>query len=171
MEENRLLRDDAPDPPSAPETGRSLRYHPAQVVALAVLLLITGGALAGVFNEHERMQRVAVGGLEVQVSNTTRSRLQQTEIVSVMVINSSGRMADSVYVAVDTSYMSSFSEVEMLPEPEFPYATYLLDMPQGSQREVRVSARGGRAGTHRGYVVIGWGRDSARVPLSTFILP
>ncbi len=165
------LIEEAPEPPSAPEVARSVRFSRPQIVALIVLSGVTFAALAGAFNQQKDETQVLVGGVDVRVSYTTLSRLQQTEIVSVMVSNGSGAPVDSVYVAVDTGYMASFSDIAMVPQPAFPYGTHLVDVPVGAEREVRVSARGGQAGRHHGVVTIGVRGDTARVSLSTFILP
>ena len=167
----RLIIDDSPTPPQPPEPGRALRMRPAQIVTFLILATIVTTALAGVYNEHNVTVQTKVGGVSARVQFTTRFRFQQTDIVSVMLRNTTGAFIDSIRVGVDTSYLSGFSEVEMIPEPIYPFVSTLVDLPPGEEREVRVQARGDRFGTHRGELFVAVHGDTTRVKLSTFILP
>jgi hypothetical protein len=109
--------------------------------------------------------------MTVNVQYTTRTRFQQTQLISVLATNPGPAVIDSLHVAVDTAYLSGFSEVTMIPDPSFPYATDLLDIPAGGMREVHVSARGDRSGRRRGNLTLSLHGDTVRVPLFTLILP
>jgi hypothetical protein len=163
--------DESPMPEKAPEPGRALRMRTPQAVSLAALLLIVITALAGTFNQKQERARVRVAGLDVSVLFTTRFRFQQTDIIAVTITNATHARVDSVRVGVDTAYMRGFAQTEMTPAPLYPFVSMLPEIPAGERREVRVEARGDRIGRHRGDLVISARGDTARIPLSTFILP
>ncbi|MEO5510804.1 MAG: hypothetical protein ABIV28_07385 [Longimicrobiales bacterium] len=162
---------DESGPESAPDPGRTVHFRPLQLVSLVILVGIIASALAGTYNHRARTTAVTIGGMTVHVHYTTRTRFQQTEIISVLVTNPGALPIDSLHVSVDTAYLSGFSEVTMIPDPAFPYGTSLSDIPAGGMREVHVSARGDQAGRHRGSVMLSMHGDTVRVPLSTLILP
>lgn len=163
--------DEAPKPPKAPEPGRVMRMRGAQVAALAGIGLVVITALAGVYNQKQSTTRVTVAGLDVSVLFTTRFRFQQTDLISVTIRNPTNARVDSVRVSVDTAYLQGFGETQMTPAPIYPFVSQLDGIPAGEHREVRVEARGDRAGRHRGILSISVRGDTVRVPLSTFILP
>lgn len=163
--------DDAPMPAKAPEPGRSARMRPPQMAALIGLGLIVVIALAGGFSQKQRTVRVSVAGLDVSVLMTTRFRFQQTDIIAVTIRNPTDTRMDSVHVSVDTAYLQGFGATEMTPAPAYPFVSSLPEIPAGGFREVRVEARGDRTGRHRGTLMIIARGDTARVALSTFVLP
>jgi hypothetical protein len=160
-----------PPIPGAPDAPRSVTLDRAQAAALVILGLIVLSALAGFVDGREQERRSAVGGLDVRVTHATRSRLLQTETLSVVVSNRSAAPADSVSVAIDSAYLSNFVETEITPQSAIPYTAQLVTVAPGAQREVRVTARAARVGRHRGAVRIAAHGDTVAVPLSTFILP
>jgi hypothetical protein len=166
-----LVADDASMPPAAPDPGRALRMSPAQLTTFVVLGGVVVSALAGAYNERVGEAELQVAGMEVQVKYTSRVRFQQADVVSVIIRNATSAVIDSVRVSVDTAYMSGFAEVNIVPEPLFPYVAELHSIPAGETREVRVEARGIRAGTHRGELLVTARADTGRARLATKVLP
>jgi hypothetical protein len=164
-------RDDA-RPPRAPEPGRSLRTERREVLTAMVLVLIVVSAMLGAYDGHaESSAPPRASGLEVQVRYTTRLRFQNVNLVEVVVHNGGSQILRNVRVAVDTAYMSGFSEIVIQPEPQFPFVAELAEVPAGASRLVRVQARGTGFGRHRGRVTVTTLRDTVQLPVSTLVLP
>lgn len=171
MKRDGLITEDAPAMPAPPEPGRAFRMRPSQIATLVILMAIVGSALAGTYNEQHKTSATTIGGVDVRVKFTTRFRFQQTNIISVMLHNTTSARVDSIRVGVDTAYMSGFSEASMIPDPLYPFVTELIDLPAGEEREVKVQARGSVFGRHDGELIIALHGDTARVKLSTFVIP
>jgi hypothetical protein len=162
----------AADPPSPPELPREIRFYWYQWVGAAVILLIVGLAVFGVFGERVAKTRAADGALELRIEYPSRFRYQQVNAIQVWVTNQGGRPLDTVTVSFSGPYLLQFSNLTILPSPERPFDVPVTDLEPGATRLVRAEIQAERYGKHAGWIAATAANgDTVRAALSTIVYP
>jgi hypothetical protein len=167
-----IAESQAADPPKPPELPRPIRFYRYQWVGLAVILLVVGLALFGVFGDSVAETRVAGGGLELRVEYPSRFRYQQVSPIRVWLTNQADEPVDTAIVSFSRAYLLQFSNLTIVPSPERPFEVEVTDLAPGQTRLVLAEIQANHYGKHAGWVAATAGTsDTVRAELSTTVYP
>jgi hypothetical protein len=162
----------AADPPKPPELPRMIRFYRYQWVGLAVILLVVGLALFGIFGESVTETRVAGGGLELRVEYPGRFRYQQVSPIRVWLTNQARQPVDKATVSFSRPYLLQFSSLTFVPSAERPFEVEVTDLAPGETRLVLAEIQANHYGKHAGWIAATAGKgDTVRADLSTIVYP
>lgn len=163
--------DKIPKPPAAPRIERRVRIHPLRFAGLVVFLVLPVILAAlGVFGETRRHARADGAPVSVDVRWPERFRYRQRDEIQIRVTNRSSVAIDTVTVAIDTTYLSRFSNVTAVPTFDGVYELSLVALAPGELRLAVIELQAEHYGRHRGDLIVIAG-DTIRIPLHTTIYP
>jgi len=166
-------------PPNTPQRQPAEPPHPARRVTLTrkqwlglpLIILVPVLALFGVFGEHRSEIQLRGRALSVIVRYPDRFRYRQLQRLDIALRNTSTRTIDTLRVSFDTSYISRFSSVRIVPSPRLAFVVDLLGVAPGETRLITGELWGEQYGLHRGRIVASAGSDSAVVEIRTLVFP
>lgn len=175
--------EDAAHPPSPPDFERRFRMSRGQWIGLPVLFAVPVLALLGLFGSVERSDRIASGGLDVELAYPERAHYRALSRLDVVVRNTSSSPLDSVHISMDTAYIGRFAMKQFSPATERAYVIPLGTIPPGGRSQASVELWADGLWRLRGSVVVSAlsassptgvaGRTpvTVRFPLRTFVFP
>lgn len=166
-----ISREEASQPPGAPQAPGGPRLYGYQWVGIPLLGLIVLLALGHVFGPASAQERAQASSLSVEVQYPTRFRYKQIDRIWIRVTNLSSRMIDTVQVEVDPEYLRAFSNVSATPAFESVYRIPITHLEPGEVAEVKIGIQAERFGRHEGWIRISSPRDTARISVHTFAFP
>ena len=165
--QNTLQRQPAPPPHPA----RRIALTRKQWLGLPLIILVPVLTLFGVFGEHRREIQLRSRTLSAIVRYPDRFRYRQLQRLDIALRNTSARTIDTLRVSLDTSYISRFSSVRIVPSPRSAFVLDLIGVTPGETRLVTTELWGEQYGLHRGRIVASAGPDSLVGEISTFVFP
>jgi hypothetical protein len=170
-----MLRDEAPKPAPPPAFRRALEPPPQQLLAIAVLTFVVGGALLGLFGHTDAIAQVQGRSILVDVIFPERTRHRVPTEIRVEVRNVSERPLELVRVFLPRPYLDAFRAEDLTPDLSRldgnAYEIDLRDIAAGETRLVTAEVRSQSYGTHRGVVTVVAGEERVSLEVATFVFP
>lgn len=161
----------ATEPAELPRLRRRLHFGARQIAGLSVLILIPILALFKVFGEGQASAAGRGGAIAIYVDYPPRIRYGSVETVIALVTNAGGARLDTVTVRFDSSYVARVSEPHFVPPATRAFEVELANVAPGEMRRVELAFHTEDYGRHRGLVSAWHAGDTARVMISTIVLP
>ena len=159
------------EPAELPKLHRRLKFGVAQLLGLAVLVLIPVLALFQVFGQGEAHVSARSVGLNLALEYPPRLRHGTVDVLVAEIQNSSGALMDTVTVVFDSTYVSKMAEPRFTPPVTRAFELDLLNVQPGESRRIELTFHADEYWSHSGYVLASHRGDTARVKVQTFVLP
>ena len=158
-------------PSAPPPTTRRLALTRKQQLGLPLLALIPILTLFGFFGERGATVHGSSAAIAMSVRYPERFRYRQVQPLEITVRNSSSHPIDTIEVSLDTAYITRFSSVRIVPDPDRAFVVRLIAVRPGESRLVAGELWGEQYGRHRGRIVVRTPNDSAAVIVQTLVFP
>jgi len=158
-------------PAAPPPTTRRLALTRKQQLGLPLLALIPILTLFGFFGERSATVHASSAAIAMSVRYPERFRYRQVQPLEITVRNSSSHAIDTIEVSLDTAYITRFSSVRIMPDPDRAFVVQLIAVRPGESRLVAAELWGEQYGRHRGRIVVRTPNDSAAVIVQTLVFP
>jgi hypothetical protein len=158
-------------PAEPPRISQRISLTRKQWIGLPLIVGVPLLALLGVFGEHRRELRSASASISLVVRYPDRFRYRQLQSLDIVVRNSSTQTIDTLLVSLDTSYISRFSSVRIVPAPRSAFVIALAHVAPAESRLIAAELWGEQYGRHRGRIVASNGTDSVAVEVRTLVFP
>lgn len=158
-------------PPAAPSIIRRIALTRKQWIGIPILAAIPVLTLLGVFGERAATTRASSRSLALVVRYPERFRYRQLQPLHVTIRNVSNRVLDTVWVWLDTSYVSRFSSVRIDPAPRSAFVVPLAMVAPGESRLVAAELWGEQYGVHHGLIMARSTSESVSVAIRTVVFP
>lgn len=159
------------EPPELPKLDRKLKFGVVQLLGLAMLVVIPVLALFEVFGQGEALVSTRSRTLDLAVEYPPRLRYGTAEVLVVEVRNSGAAVMDTVTLVFDSSYVSKMAEPRFTPPATRAFELDLLAVRPGESRRVELAFYAEEYLSHSGEILAAHAGDTARVKVSTFVLP
>jgi hypothetical protein len=162
---------DESGPPPPPDMPRRLRSTGRQIAGIVLIALVPILALTGWLGDSTARAHATAGTIEIDVLYPTTLRYRNHGLIEVRLRQAAAGPAGPVSIEIDTAYVSRFTEVRSTPGAERVLSVELAPLQPAEERVVTVELRAERRGRHHGELRVATGGDTARVRISTFVLP
>jgi hypothetical protein len=163
-------------PPEAPQLGRNLRFYPAHLIGVLLMLAVPILALLGMLGDARAETNDTGSTLEIRVEYQLRMRYTEWASTEIVLNNLSDEPFETLTVRIDKAYLDGFDEITLSPDAtritDAYYEVEVENIQPGETRIVTAAMRGERYGQHEGRITASFDTsETVEVTIGTFVFP